>query len=308
MNRKLLILLIVIVDLVIVVPAVLLYFVPPFRYAALSLAGRGQGCSLSSAWSIDSHLQELTRTKDQMLAGQKLLATEGALEHYQTPRGLFWAPKGSRFIVPFNLAEQEVRIYGRAPQGVRKGDIVLDCGANIGTFARYALDDGAAKVIAIEPAPDNIECLRRNFPAEIAAGRLVLVPKGVWDKDDTLELRVDPENQAADSFVIERKGAIVTARVPLTTIDRIVAELGLPRVDFIKMDIEGAEVNALRGAKATIARHHPRLALSAYHRPTDPVQIPAAVNSAWNGYRIECGPCSALPDLWLLRPDVLMFF
>lgn len=308
MNRKLLIALFVVFDLVIVIPAVLLYFVPPIRYSAWVLVGRGQGCPVSNAWQADEHARELTRTKDRMLAGQKLLGTEAGLEHYQTPKGEFWAPKGSRFILPFNLAEQEVGIYGRAPLGVRKGDIVLDCGANVGTFARYALDGGAEKIVAIEPAPDNIECLRRNFPAEIASGRIVLVPKGVWDKDDVLELRVDPENQAADSFVIERKGAIVTARVPLTTIDKLATELGLPRVDFIKMDIEGAEVNALIGARGTIARHHPRLALSAYHRPTDPVEIPAAVRAAWNGYRIQCGPCAALPGQWLMRPDVLMFF
>ncbi len=308
MSRKSLIVAFVIFDLVVVIPAVLLYFVPPVRFVGLSLIGRGQGCPVSKAWQINDHDRELTRIKDEMLAGQKLLGTEGGLEHYQTPKGEFWAPKGSRFILPFNLAEEEIAIYGRAPKGVRKGDVVLDCGANVGTFARYSLEAGAAKIIAIEPAPDNLECLRRNFPSEIADGRIVIVPKGVWDKEDILELRVDPENQAADSFVIQRKGAVVVARVPLTTIDRMVADLGLDKVDFIKMDIEGAEVNALRGGKETIARHHPRLALSTYHRPTDPVEIPAAVRDAWSGYRVECGACSSLPERWLLRPDVLMFF
>jgi len=308
MNRKLWIVLLVVFDLVIVVPAVLLYFVQPVRHAAWVLAGRGQGCPVSSAWGADAHAQELTRVKDRMLAGQTLVGAEGGLERYRTPKGEFWTPKGSRFILPFNLAEQEVRIYGRAPLGVRKGDIVLDCGANVGTFARYALDDGAEKVIAIEPAPDNVECLRRNFATEIASGRLVLVAKGVWDKEDTLDLRVDPENQAADSFVIEREGATVTARVPLTTIDKLAGELGLARVDFIKMDIEGAEVNALKGARETLARHHPRMAISAYHRPSDPAEIPAAARAGWSGYRVQCGPCAALDGQWRMRPDVLMFF
>ncbi len=308
MNRKRFLILFVLFDLFILIPACLLFFVPPVRYAALSLLGRGQGCPVSKAWAVDAHIRELTRVKDEMLAGQTLLGTDGALEHYRTPRGEFWTPKGSRFILPFNLAEEEVGIYGRAPNGVRKGDIVLDCGANVGTFARYALAAGAARIVAIEPAPDNIECLRRNFPAEIAAGRMVIVPKGVWDKDDVLELRVDADNQAADSFVIERQGSISTVKVPLTTIDNLVAELALERVDFVKMDIEGAEVKALHGGRATIARFHPRMALSAYHRPADPVEIPAAVKAAWDGYRIECGPCAALPESWLLRPDVLMFF
>ena len=83
------------------------------------------------------------------------------------------------------------------------------------------------------------------------------------------------------------------------------AELKLERVDFIKMDIEGAERNALAGARQTLARWHPRLALSAYHRPDDPEKIPAAVFAAWPGYRMECGPCADAKTF--VRPDVLYF-
>ena len=61
---------------------------------------------------------------------------------------------------------------------VRPGDVVLDCGANIGVFVRESLDAGAKTVVAIEPAPENIECLRRNFKDEIAAGRVIVYPEG----------------------------------------------------------------------------------------------------------------------------------
>ncbi|MGB9878164.1 MAG: FkbM family methyltransferase, partial [bacterium] len=56
-------------------------------------------------------------------------------------------------------------------------------------------------------------------------------------------------------------------------IDTIVEELGLGRVDFIKMDIEGAEVDALLGAERTITQFKPKLAICTYHRPTDPMEI-----------------------------------
>lgn len=133
---------------------------------------------------------------------------------YDTPNGRYWIPTRSKYVLPFNLAEQARDIYGRDGHGVKSGEIVLDCGANVGVFTRHALRAGAAKVVAIEPAPENIECLRRNFSGEIAAGRVIVYPKGVWDKDDILELHIDPTNSAADSFVIDKQGWDHVERVP----------------------------------------------------------------------------------------------
>lgn len=281
-------------------------FFPPLRHWSYAAAGRGNGCTLDRAWAIEAEKKELTRVKDDILSKTRLLQKEfRGLELYQTPYGRFWAPEGSRYILPFNLAEQATHIYGPPSQFVQRGDVVLDCGANVGTFARFALDAGARLVVAIEPAPDNVECLRRNFEKEIAEKRLIVYPKGVWDKEDTLELLVDPDNQAADSFVIHRQGAKAVTRVPLTTIDAIVAELSLNRVDFVKMDIEGAEVKALHGARSTIQRFHPRMSLSVYHQDDHPVEVPRAARAAWPGYSTECGPCNALDNS--VRPDILYF-
>jgi hypothetical protein len=93
--------------------------------------------------------------------------------------------------------------------------------------------------------------------------------------------------------------------VPLTTIDHLVEELKLDRVDFIKMDIEGSEYRALEGARNTIARFHPRLAIAAYHLPTDNQSIPQLVQSIWPGYRMECGRC--LMENWAIRPELYYF-
>lgn len=280
--------------------AAMLY--PPIRISALVLAGRSPDCPLNSAVQADAWRQEKTETKDRILAASKHTATDGDLEQWETPKGVFWTPKESRYGLPFHLAEQEMNIYGDETQGVRKGDIVLDCGANIGTFTRTALDRGASKVIAIEPAPENLECLRRTFKDEIASGRVVVYPKGVWHKDDWLELHIHHDNSAADSFVIKSKSDEHSVKVPLTTIDKMVAELGLPRVDFIKMDIEGAEPNALRGGRETLAKYHPRLAMSVYHEPSHPKVVPDLIKAAWSGYRMECGPCAVVGNR--VRPDI----
>jgi hypothetical protein len=79
-----------------------------------------------------------------------------------------------------------------------------------------ALKHGASKVVAIEPAPINVECLRRNFAAEIAAGRVIVAPVGVWDKDDELPLYEFDNNSAADSFIIKGKTGRVAGKIALT--------------------------------------------------------------------------------------------
>ena len=55
--------------------------------------------------------------------------------------------------------------------------------------------------------------------------------------------------------------------VQMTSVDETVREHGLPSVDFIKLDVEGSEENALHGAVRSIAKYKPRLAISAYHKP-----------------------------------------
>jgi len=278
----------------------------PLRLAALVLLGRSPQCPMEQAAKAYDHARRLEETKDRILAASRLLQTDAAgYRLWDTPNGRYWIPNGSDYVLPWNLSEQENKIYGVGELGVRPGDVVLDCGANVGVYVREALEAGARLVVAVEPAPENLECLQRNFEPEVASGSIVIYPKGVWDKDDFLTINVAPGNPAADSFVIRPEGSHEGERLPLTTIDKLVAELKLPRVDYIKMDIEGAEQRALAGAASTIGKFHPRLALSTYHRPDDPERIPAIVRGLWPGYRMECGPCAYANGR--IRPDVLYF-
>ena len=96
-------------------------------------------------------------------------------------------------------------------------------------------------------------------------------------------------------------------RLPLTTIDHIVSELLLPSVDFIKMDIEGAEKNALRGGQATLAKFSPVMALSAEHLPDDMTSIPALVSELVPGrYHMAFGFCE-FKGPFHAAPNVLHF-
>ena len=207
------------------------------------------------------------------------LEVDGDLELWETPYGRYWVVAENFDTFAEVLGEQAVEIYGDRNSGVRAGDVVLDCGAHFGGFARAALGRGASMVVAIDIAPENAVCLRRNFAPEIAAGRVIVYEKGVWDRDDTMVL--ERKNHTwADRVAVTGTGPTVA----VTTIDKIVAELKLPRVDFIKMDIEGAERHALAGAAATLTTHRPRMAIASYHEPDDLDVLPPLVLAAQSAY------------------------
>ena len=75
-------------------------------------------------------------------------------------------------------------------------------------------------------------------------------------------------------------------QMPTSTIDDIVARNDVPRLDFIKMDIEGSEPAALEGARETILRFRPKLAIAIYHKASDFVGIPNWILDLNIGYRI----------------------
>lgn len=283
------------------------YYYAPARLSALVLAGRSPNCPYAKAIRSADNLKRQVALKDEILSASRKIETDAqGFRLWDTPHGRYWIPDGSDYVLPWNLAEQARKIYGEGERAVRTGDVVLDCGANIGVYTRAALNAGAKIVVAIEPAPENIECLRRNFKPEIAEGRVIVYPKGVWDKDELLALHVDPHNSAADSFLINREGSHEVAKIPLTTIDKLVAELKLERVDFIKMDIEGAEPRALQGGSETLKRFKPRMSLSVYHAPDHPRTVPAAARAARPDYNIECGDCAEANNA--IRPDILFFY
>lgn len=232
------------------------------------------------------------------------LERDGTVELFRTPNGDWWTPTGNRSGLQFGIAE-----HRRLPYGLPKpGDIVLDAGANVGLFTRAALDAGARLVVAIEPVPASVESLSRNFADEIEDGRVIVYPKGVWHEQASLEMYVYPESQL-DSFVMdsrpESSAKPERLELPLTTIDDIVEDLGLARVDFIKMDIEGAERKALLGARQTLRRHAPHLAVATENLPDDPTDLPTLVSNIAK-YHQEPGTCLALEN-GQIAPEVMFF-
>jgi FkbM family methyltransferase len=278
----------------------LIYVSPGPRLLALAVAGRSQ-CSFGRTMESADSVRRIQETEAQMNRASRLLVEEGGLQLWDTPRGQYWLAGHARDLssnkYALVLAEQQEKIYGTGEHFVRRGDVVLDCGADYGSFTRSALWAGAAVVVSIEPSPQKEVCLRRTFATEIHEGRVIVVAKGVWNKEASLTLY--------DDSLVEHRAASGTV-VPLTTIDKLVTDLKLSRVDFIKMDIEGAEKQALAGGRHTIEQFKPRLAIATEHLPDDAEKIPQVIRSIVPGYHIECGPCEYADNH--IRPQVLRFY
>lgn len=291
----------------VIVAANLLFWLPSTRLFCLYAMGRASRCPMQKAVHSFDTVARRVEIRHQLDRDKRLLAKDDAagLHQWDTTMGRYWVPARNDETLTDNLAEQATSVYGDGKDGVQPGDIVLDCGANVGVFTHEALSRGARLVIAIEPAPENVECLRRNFEFDIAKKQVIVVPKGVWNRDDILTLRVDAGSSARNSFVGSFGPSMQQVNVPLTTIDELLADLNLDRADFIKLDVEGAEKQALAGAKSTIAKFHPRLAIAMEHLEDDPVRIPPIVFAEWAGYRLTCGDC--IDEITYVRPDVLYF-
>lgn len=147
---------------------------------------------------------------------------------------------------------------------VSPGDIVFDIGAFTGnTTAYFAQQAGESDeqgkrrscVYSLEPHPRFFALLEKNMRPY---ARVVCLNKGCSDHDGTARLM----DNGTGSVITDGQGIPVS----LCRLDSLVEELGLPRVDFIKMDIEGLEPQALSGACQTLQRFQPKLAISVYHR------------------------------------------
>jgi FkbM family methyltransferase len=211
-------------------------------------------------------------------------------ELYQTALGRFWIPAPGTNLLALLLWEIAIQQdYDSDGVGGRPGDTVFDCGAHVGVFTRYCLQRGVKRVIAVEPDPTNLACLEANFAAEIASGQVTIIKAGVWNTKTKLPL-FEPGgvNSGGNSFVNRAAPNIYKLdEIPVLPLDEIVGDLKLDRVDFIKMDIEGAERYALEGAAKSIARFKPRMAICTYHLADDLQVIPAIVKRAQPSYQIH---------------------
>lgn len=176
--------------------------------------------------------------------------------------------------------------YETAFVKIRQGDIVIDAGSCEGFFVRYALDRGAGKIVAFEPHPRLSEGLRQTYETEIGRGRVEIVPFAISNVN--CESNLDDGREFVCEASINVKGK---NRIEVVTLDSFLMASGLERIDFVKMDIEGQEMNAVRGMFGILKRFKPRLAIAVYHGYDNARQVKELILAACSDYKIEFGGC-----------------
>jgi len=160
-------------------------------------------------------------------------------------------------------------------------EVFIDAGClDVGSilfFKNFVGDIGYKRIYAFEPSPKNYEICKANIEKH-KLDDIVLIRKGLWDSYDTLLFDDDAE---FGSNSISGSGCV---KIETVALDDVVGET--EKVTFIKMDIEGAELNALFGAKGIIKRDRPRLAICVYHKPEDIINIPSYILSLNPEYKI----------------------
>jgi FkbM family methyltransferase len=163
---------------------------------------------------------------------------------------------------------------------IRKDDIVIDAGANMGLFSLFCIDKEIKKVYAFEPQKSALSILQKNISLNNAVNLIEPVPLGVSDKTDNYELLHSNSGHVAASIILKRNDDNDSETIHCVDLDSWVIKNNIPRIDFIKADIEGAERNMIVGATQILRDFTPRLAICTYHLPDDPVVLEGLILKA----------------------------
>lgn len=170
-------------------------------------------------------------------------------------------------------------------------EVFIDCGSYIGetleNFKKFT-KDRFLKAYEFELDEKNFGKLTKNNATE--DNRVVLINKGVGDREETIEYAQFDNRGGSCGFAFAEHDVKLGAHLALSEIrslDSLISEGVIKeKVTFVKMDIEGAEMQALKGMANMIRRDMPKLAICIYHRPQDMWEIPLYIRSIAPDYRL----------------------
>jgi len=177
--------------------------------------------------------------------------------------------------------------YEHADVRLQADDVIIDAGAFIGDTAVYFHHKlgGRCRIHSFELLDENLALLVHNLERNGVPDEHIVLNKLALADSSGGEVLVPGGNaqSAASILGAQTRGE----RVQTVTLDEYVVRLNLQRVDFVKMDIEGAEAMALDGARHTLQHFRPRLAICLYHKWDDVFTIPPRIHATGVDYALR---------------------
>jgi FkbM family methyltransferase len=195
-------------------------------------------------------------------------------------------PGISRELVVYGTHEPDAtQVISRC---VKQGDTVFDLGANIGYYASLFLGllGDAGQLICIEPAPTNAAVLRRNIARYDGTGRAIVIECAVGRESGRALLHLASESNWHSLH--RRNDHTGSVQVDVWRLDDLVAHLQLRRLDLLRMDIEGQEVDVFAGMQGVLRELRPKLVMELHPQliGSQPVRDTLALLQGSLGYRV----------------------
>ena len=166
------------------------------------------------------------------------------------------------------------------------GDVVIDAGAWIGDFSAFAAYKGTV-VYAFEPTINTYNLLCNTAKLnEGLSGKIIPVQAGLSDSYANVKFCNSKTNSGANRIAFDDASTENSETVQLFTLDEFIEQNNIEKVDFIKADIEGNERNLLQGARNTIRKFSPKIAICTYHLPDDPLILESIIKEINPNYVI----------------------
>ena len=148
---------------------------------------------------------------------------------------------------------------------IQPGDVIVDAGAFTGDYTVYASRKvgPTGRVLAFEPDPQNLKRLRANLRGEL--DNVTIIEKGLWNSEGELTFRAGTEGFTSGAACISGAVTGQDLTVKVTRLDTELEQLGISRINVLKMDIEGAEIEALKGCEQTLKNNLAYICIASYH-------------------------------------------
>lgn len=233
-----------------------------------------------SYWEERKKISELIDSDEKIETVKDYFLDKFNMRKMGFPISLFYFPLGIH-----NTFILQQYYYKAEKIGVQEGDYVIDAGGCYGDTALYFAHKAGnkGKVFTFEFIPANLEIMKRNLELnpEINS-RIDICPNPIWENSG---VRMYFKNGNTGSRVSLDSFEDKDGEIESISIDDFVLNNKVTKIDFIKMDIEGAELRALKGAENTLKKFKPRLAIALYHSMDDFFEIPSYINSLGLNYR-----------------------